>query len=143
MSNRFDWPVSDDWTPSTKKGTVAAVNRSSLGELIDEVKRRTGWSDDEIATTGTRITEVRLTKQDISKWRRGGMKMLSVDKVRALAAGLRLEPYRVAVAALADHGIEIPQDIRSPEDAIHHDYSLTPQARRQLLALLELERHQG
>lgn len=121
---------------------MAVVAHSELIALIDDsIGRHHGWNDSAIAKEA-RNRGHKLTKQDISNWRRaGGMgRQLSPRKVAALAAGMHLPAYRVAVAVLADMGIDVPMEVRSVEDAIHHDHTLSPHVRRQLLALLTLER---
>jgi hypothetical protein len=116
------------------------MKRSALIELIDETIRRNGWTDASVARDATNLGH-KLTRQAIGNWRGdGGMKLLSPERVRALAAGLHLPPYRVALAVLEDLGIEVPVEVRSVEDAIHHDHQLAPHTKEQLLALLALER---
>lgn len=123
---------------------MSHMNSSSLIELIDDtIRRNVGWTDSSIAHEATQLGH-KLSRQDINGWRTGGgMTLLSPKKVRALAAGLHLPVYRVALAVLADLGIDVPQDVRTPEDAIHHDHGLSPHAREQLLALLDIERHRS
>lgn len=116
------------------------MTRSALIELIDDTRRRHGWNDASIARDASNRGH-KLTRQDIGNWRAAeGMTRPSPDKMRALAAGLQLPPYRVALAVLADMGIEVPLEVRTVEDAIEHDHTLSPHARAQLLALLQLER---
>lgn len=132
--------MSAHWRVHGKGVNVIGMKHGALVALIDDMLRRNGWTDSSIAQEATQLGH-KLSRQDIGNWRKtGGMvKKLSPDKVRALAAGLHLPPYRVAVAVLADLGIDVPMDVRSPEDAIHHDHTLSPHTRKQLLALLSLE----
>lgn len=68
---------------------------------------------------------------------RSGTATLVPEKLIALAFALHLPAYQVAVAALADHGIEIPVDTHTPEEAISRDPTLPPEVRRALLLLIE------
>jgi hypothetical protein len=116
------------------------IPRGALATLIEETARRNdGWSNAEIARRATARGHV-LTRSDISLWRNQGMRTLVPGKVVALAAGLSLPPYRVAVAVLADLGIDVPLEARTPEAAIHHDTTLSAKAKDWLLSILERER---
>lgn len=116
--------------------------RMALAALIDETKRRNGWSDVNIADRSRRPGQKRppLTKSDVSNYRTLGMPRLSPAKLIALADGLGLPAYKVAIAALADHGIVMPLGVETPEDAIMHDHTLAVQTRDALLAILQAER---
>jgi hypothetical protein len=111
------------------------MTRMALAALISDSTRLNGWSDAEVARRGNRPDE-RLTKSDVSNYKLRGMQTIVPYKIRALARGLGLPPYRVAVAILEDVGISVPLDVRSPEQAIEHDHTLTSHARRHLLAML-------
>lgn len=112
----------------------------ALQSLIDDtIRRNEGWTDVSVAARGT-TPERKLTPSDISYYRRHGMRTLVPAKVRALALGLRLPAYRVAVAVLSDLGIDVPLEVRTPEEAITHDHTLSARTRDALLALIELDR---
>lgn len=115
----------------------------ALAALIDGAKRRNGWSDTDIAVRGSVLIEQpakKLTKQDISTWRTHGMTTLVPAKVRALAHGIGMPAYKVALAALTDAGIDVPQDVSTPERAIQHDHTLSELTRAHLLGMLATER---
>lgn len=115
----------------------------ALAELIDETKRINGWSDmDIVRRAQQRRPNVRLTKQDVSGWRNHGMQHLNPLKVDVLAVGLRIPAYRVALAVLADQGIEVPVEVRTPEEAIRHDHTLTAHTRETVLLLIEAGRRE-
>lgn len=111
----------------------------ALAALIDGVEARNDWTDTRVVQQA-KTRGHKLTTSDVSDYRHRGMKQIVPAKIRALAAGLELPPYRVALAVLTDHGVEIPMDIRSPEQAIEHDETLTASVRRSLLAILRQER---
>lgn len=82
----------------------------------------------------------KLTTSDVSNYRQMGMKQLSPDKVRALAAALDLPAYRVAVAVLEDLGIVVPLDMTTPERAVEQDPSLPVHVKRTVLLILQQAR---
>ena len=118
---------------------MSDVIRSALTALIDDTEAREDWTDTQVAAQAKGAPR-RLTKQDISNYRVKGMKQIVPGKIIALARGLRLPPYTVALAVLADANIEVPFDARSPEQAIEGDHTLTAATRRHLLAILKEER---
>lgn len=87
--------------------------------------------------------DYRFTKSDVSDLRNGKRPTLVPEKIIGLAAALQLPPYKVAIAWLGDHGIDVPQDVRTPEDAIMHDHTLSARARRDLLTLIANDRDRG
>lgn len=115
------------------------MTRMALAALIDDTEARNDWRDPKVAEQAKDRGHV-LTKSDISYYRLNGMRTLKASKVHALAAGLQVPPYRVALAVLHDLGIDVPLDIRSPEEAIQHDHTLSAITRRHLLAMLKDER---
>jgi hypothetical protein len=118
------------------------MTRMALAALIADSTRTNGWSEAEIARRGNRADE-RLTKTDVSNYKLRGMQTIVPYKIKALARGLGLPPYRVAIAVLEDVGITIPMDVRSPEQAIENDHTLSTHARRHLLAMLREARSDG
>lgn len=82
----------------------------------------------------------KFSKSDLSDFRADKPATLVPAKILGLAAALQVRPYRVALAWLADHGISVPEDVRTPEDAIAHDHTLSARGRRDLLALVKLDR---
>lgn len=115
------------------------MKRTALAKLIDETLERNEWPAAEVARNATRSGHM-LTTSDVSLYRKQGMPTLVPGKVIALAAGLRLPAYRVAVTVLEDLGINVPVDVRTPEAAIHHDHTLTARTKEQLLLLIEHDR---
>jgi hypothetical protein len=118
------------------------MTRMALSALIGDSVRLNGWTDAEVARRGNRADE-RLTKTDVSNYQKHGMTTIVPYKIRALARGLGLPPYRVALAVLEDVGIVVPLDVRSPEQAIEHDHTLSVTARRHLMAMLREARADG
>lgn len=111
----------------------------ALQALIDETISRNDWRDTEVSRRAISRGH-KLTPSDISWYRRHGMRTVVPAKVRALAVGLQLPTYRIAVAVLSDLGIDVPLDVRTPEAAIEHDHTLSAVARRSLLAILREDR---
>lgn len=107
----------------------------ALAALLDDTEARNDWSDRAVIAQAARAG-CTLTRQDITNYRHIGMKHINPDKVKALAAGLQLPPYRVVQAVLTDHGIGLPFDVRTPEEAVAHDHTLSAATRRALLAIL-------
>lgn len=108
----------------------------ALAALIDTVRTANGWSDRDVVRQAEARGE-NLSRTDVSNYRLRGMVQLVPEKMIALAAGLRIEPYRVALAVLEDRGIAIPLDARTPEQAIRFDETLTAETRENLLAILD------
>lgn len=116
--------------------------RGALAALIDDTERVNEWTDRRVAQQATDAGH-NLTKSDVSYYRTKGMRTLVPAKVAALGAGLKVPAYRVALAVLSDLGVHIPQDVRTPEDAIHHDHRLSARTRETLLLLIEQDRRQA
>ena len=108
----------------------------ALAALIDDTEGLNHWSDRDVVRQAE-AQKANLSRQDITNYRHRGMRTIVPDKIAALAAGLRLPTYRVAVAVLADHGIELPLDMATPESAIGHDHTLPAATRDALLAILK------
>lgn len=121
---------------------TGSAARGALAALIDDTEERNEWTDRRVAQQATEAG-CKLTKSDVSQYRQQGMRTLVPAKVTALGAGLKLPAYRVALAVLSDLGVAIPQDVRSPEDAIHHDHTLSARTRETLLLLIEQDRRQA
>lgn len=111
----------------------------ALVSLIEDVSARNEWQDADLVRRAQSRGH-RLTKSDVSDYRHRGMRTLVPAKVKALAAALGVAPYLVALAVLADMGIDVPMEARRPEEAIEHDHTLSVKAREHLLAILELDR---
>lgn len=111
----------------------------ALAELIDNVEEINEWKDPRVVKQAEERGH-KLSTSDISGYRLRGMKTIVPAKIIALAAGLRIPPYRVALAVLHDVGIDIPQDIRTPEDAVANDYTLSVHTRDTLLTLISRDR---
>lgn len=123
--------------PKTIGGMTALP---TLAALVRDTKARNDWSDTDVARRGTQRSGHVLTSNDISAWRTIGMKHINPGKLLALAAGLELPAYRVGIAVLTDFGMEPPADVRTPEEAIAHDHTLSAHTRDSLLLLLNRER---
>lgn len=121
---------------------MAVMKRSAFLALIDDHKARHAGCTDSAVAAHAQGRGYNLTKQDINNWRKAGRmpSLQRVDKVQAVAAALGVPPWRVAVAVLSDMGIDVPIEVRSPEDAVRADPTLSTQLRKQLLALLAIER---
>lgn len=118
---------------------MVLVKRTALAALIDDTRDVNGWSDPQVVRQAAGAT-TRLTTKDISNWRQHGMTQIVPGKIVALARGLQIPAYRVALAVLADAGIDVPVDVRTPEAAIRHDHTLSPRTRDTLIMLIERER---
>lgn len=112
---------------------------SALASLIDQVEGRNEWTDRRVVQQAA-DAGWNLTKSDVSRYRQLGMPTLMPDKVHGLAAGLKLPTYRVLLAVLDDYGLTVPMDVRSVEDAIHHDPELSANTRETLLMIVARER---
>lgn len=116
-------------------------NTGAMGRLVDATLPMNDESANAAAQRGEKAVKRlspkhRFTKSDISDLRNGKRPTLVPEKIIGLAAALQLPAYKVAIAWLADHGIDIPQDVRTPEDAIAHDHTLSARVRRDLLTLI-------
>lgn len=115
------------------------VEDTALARLIDGTLRINGWSDREVVRHAVQQGH-RLTRSDVSLYRQQGMKTLVPGKVKGLAAALRLPAHRVAVCVLEDLGIVVPADVRTPEEAVEQDETLTADTRESVLLLLSRDR---
>lgn len=115
------------------------MSRMALSALIDDTLQRNGWSDRDVVREAERQGH-KLNPTEISNWRHGGMKQLVARKIEALAAGLRLPPHVIALAVLQDHGITVPVDGVSAEQAVEADYTLSAKAKTFLLSIIEQDR---
>lgn len=115
------------------------MRRMALHALIDDTIKRNEWTDTRVVQQA-KDRGYTLTTSDVSNFRHQGMKQIVPAKIIALAAGLQVPAYRVALAVLADAGIEVPLDARTPELSIEHDHTLSAFARRHLLAILKEDR---
>lgn len=122
-----------------RRGLDHTMRTMALQALIDDTIGRNDWHDTDVARRAN-DRGYKLTRSDISYYRRHGMRTLVPAKVRALAIGLQLPTYRVAVAVLADLGIDVPLDVRTPEAAIEHDHTISALARRSMLTILREDR---
>jgi hypothetical protein len=118
---------------------MSDMNQTALAALIDETEARNVWTDRQVSKQAQTAGH-KVTPSDVSLYRLQGMKQLVPVKIVGLAAGLRLPAYRVAVAVLEDAGISVPLDARSPEDAIHHDHTLSARTRETLLLIIDRDR---
>lgn len=111
------------------------TTRHPLAELIDSVKAANGWSDPQLVANA-RAKGYVLSKSNISRYRQPVVSIKG-DVIQALAAGLRVSPAQVAVAAMQSMGIQLPPyESTTPEQAIKLDISLSVRDKGALLALL-------
>ncbi|HET6916077.1 MAG TPA: hypothetical protein VFH56_08305 [Acidimicrobiales bacterium] len=110
----------------------------TLRELIRDA-REAGESYSSIAARAQRRGH-NLSKSDVGNFGTGTYRTFIPEKIIALADGLDMPLYRVAVAFLAEHGIDLPLDVRTPEDAIRADPTLSQRTRQTLLVILDGER---
>jgi hypothetical protein len=111
----------------------------ALAALIDSIEEINEWKDTRVVRQATDRGH-KLTSSDISDYRHRGMRTIVPAKILALAAGLQIPAYRVALAILHDVGIIVPQDVRTPEDAIANDHTLSAFTRDSLLVLIDKDR---
>lgn len=123
----------------TLSHSIGDVRRTALAGLIDDTEARNDWRDTTVVRQAAAAGH-KLTTSDVSLFRRHGMRTLSPMKVRALAAGLKLPAYRVALAVLVDLGIDVPIEAHTPEQAVAHDHTLSAHMRDVLLALIRQDR---
>lgn len=111
------------------------TTRHPLAELIDSVKAANGWSDPQLVANA-RAKGYVLSKSNISRYRQPVVSIKG-DVIQALAAGLRVSPAQVAVAAVQSMGIQLPAyDSITPEQAVRLDIGLSTRDKGALLALL-------
>lgn len=111
----------------------------ALAALIAEIEARNDWSDRRVVEQAQAAGH-KLTTSDMSDYRHRGMRTIIPRKIIALGRGLHIPAYRVAVAVLSDVGIDVPFDVRTPEDAIAADETISAATRRALLAILREDR---
>lgn len=111
----------------------------ALAALIDSIEEINEWKDTRVVRQAADRGH-KLTSSDVSDYRHRGMRTIVPAKILALAAGLQIPAYRVALAILHDAGIVVPQDVRTPEDAISHDHTLSAYTRDAILVLIDKDR---
>lgn len=112
---------------------------TALDDLIEDVRARNDWTGPDLVRRAD-AAGYKLTTSDLTDYKKKGMRHINPDKVVALAHGLGVRPYQVALAVLADNGINVPVDARAPEDAIEHDVTLSAKARKFLRAIMAADR---
>lgn len=115
---------------------MTGMQVSPLGVLIDQARARSGWSDEDVARKARALGH-KLSKTEVSNYRRDGMPTLVPDKIVALADGLEIPAWRVVEAALQGHGIRLPLDQKTTEDAIRGDIRIPSDERGFMLTMLD------
>ncbi|MGV0785178.1 hypothetical protein [Mycolicibacterium sp. XJ775] len=106
-----------------------------LAQLIDGVKAANSWSDPDLVKNAKEKGHV-LSKSNISRYR-NPLVSIKGEIILALAAGLRVAPSQVAVAAIQSMGIQLAQyDAATPEQAVSLDTQLSARDKATLLALI-------
>ncbi|QDF19935.1 hypothetical protein HWC44_gp048 [Mycobacterium phage ThetaBob] len=106
-----------------------------LAQLIDGIKAANGWSDPDLVRNAKEKGYV-LSKSNISRYRNPVISIKG-EVILALAAGLRVTPAQVAIAALQSMGIQLPQyDVPTPEQAVELDTELSARDKAALLTLI-------
>ena len=108
---------------------------TALGRLIREVQAANRWSYADIAANA-RSAGQDLSKSHVESLRNKRLPSISSKAIEALAAGLRVAPSRVAMAALETMGYAIEDETPSAQAAIEGDPALSEPVRRVLLAAL-------
>lgn len=107
-----------------------------LDQLIEGVKRANDWSDPDLVNNAKERNHV-LSKSNISRMR-GPLVSVKAEVIFALAAGLRVTPAQVAIAAIESMGIPLPEhELPTPEQSIRLDTSLSVKDKTLLFAVLE------
>lgn len=107
-----------------------------LDQLIEGVKRANDWSDPDLVNNAKERHHV-LSKSNISRMR-GQLVSVKAEVIFALAAGLRVTPAQVAIAAIESMGIPLPEhELPTPEQSIRLDTSLSDKDKTLLFAVLE------
>lgn len=107
-----------------------------LARLIDGIKAANDWSDPDLVRNAKEKGHV-LSKSNISRFR-NPVVSIKGETILALAAGLRIAPSQVAVAAIESMGIQLPHyETPTPEQAVRLDTSLSARDRDSVLALLK------
>lgn len=112
------------------------TTKHPLDQLIEGVKRANNWSDPDLVKNAKEQRHV-LSKSNISRMR-GPLVSIKAELIFALAAGLRVTPAQVAIAALESMGVAVPEyALPTPEQAVRLDTSLAARDKDVLLALLK------
>lgn len=121
--------------PPRKVDRQDMATNHQLAQLIDGVKAANGWSDPDLVKNAKEKGHV-LSKSNISRYR-NPLVSIKGEIILALAAGLRVAPSQVAVAAIQSMGIQLAQyDAATPEQAISLDTQLSSRDKASLLALI-------
>jgi len=106
-----------------------------LAQLIDGIKAANGWSDPDLVRNAKEKGHV-LSKSNISRYR-NPLVSIKGEIIHALAAGLRVKPSQVAIAAIESMGIALPSyDAIAPEQAVELDIHLSARDKSVVLGLL-------
>lgn len=132
--DHFRVPSQVDRANATMEGDDMAPNHQ-LAQLIDGVKAANNWSDPKLVRNAKEKGHV-LSKSNISRYR-GELVSIKGEVINALAAGLRVTPAQVAIAAVESMGISLPAiESPTPEQAVRLDTDLSARDRESVLALL-------
>lgn len=112
------------------------TTKHQLDQLIEGVKSANGWSDPDLVTNAEERGHV-LSKSNISRMR-NPLVSIKAEIVFALAAGLRVSPGQVAIAAVESMGIALPNyESPTPEQSVRLDTTLSVKDKGVVLALLQ------
>lgn len=121
---------------------LSVTTKHPLDQLIEGVKRANDWSDPDLVKNAKERNHV-LSKSNISRMR-GDLVSIKADVIYALAAGLRVSPAQVAIAAVESMGIALPRyESPTPEQAVRMDASLSAKDKALVLGLLKQMRDAG
>jgi hypothetical protein len=121
---------------------AAEGGATALGRLISEVQAANKWSYADIAENA-RAAGRRLSKSRVESLRNARLPSISINAIESLAAGLHVNPDRVAQAAIESMGYALATEAVTAQSAIAGDPVLSEPVRRVLLAALAAAHEQS
>jgi len=117
---------------------TATAPLNALGELMESVRNANDWSYGDIARNTEGVDGVKeLSRSNVQRLATDyPMASITRSAVLSLAAGLRVSPDRVALAAVQAMGFRPPVTETTAAEAVQRDPNLSNDTRRALLAIL-------
>jgi hypothetical protein len=111
---------------------------NELGELMESVRNANDWSYGDIARHTEGIAGVKALSRSNVQRLATDYPLVSITRgaIQGLAAGMRVSPDRVALAAVQAMGFRPPVADMSAAEAVQRDPSLSSDTRRIVLTIL-------
>ncbi|MEG9248047.1 hypothetical protein V6S67_08115 [Arthrobacter sp. Soc17.1.1.1] len=110
-------------------------SRHPLGDLIERVQEKNGWSDRDLADRAGRMN-LEIAKSNFSRLKNQPLNSIKGSLIKGLAEVLDISESRVAQAALASLGVDLGPADDSLDVAVRRSLDLSERDRRIINAVL-------